>query len=346
MRVRLGGRRPVRRIESDVAMESLERKTILEAARSLATLEHDYEGALQRIDQILAENPEDIDALMFKGNILDLDERHQEALRCYRYVLDIDPDNVAALIDMGDCHTWLDAYEQAISLTAHSNYSDEADSTVVPRRSVSLHAWVRFLLCGRVVDLRRPAIVNAKQKWFVRGFATRVPNVNSACAVVQAAAESPALAPLRRLLASGGSVGCRPLLVGLVAVLVASLCWDVPFPAAAQHTWAWFAAVSTRNEWWVRQGVAEVVISGEVFSAKLLDEEKEVAISLRGTLKGGTIEATAVRHRTDAPTVQLRGTHRRIKWEKARGGRESIVLTEPGAPAGLTIGLTREITDR
>jgi tetratricopeptide (TPR) repeat protein len=95
-------------------MESHERKIILEAARSLATLEHDYEGALQRVEQILAENPDDIDALMFKGNILDLDHKHQEALRCYRYVLDIDPDNVAALIDMGDCYSWLDAYEQAI----------------------------------------------------------------------------------------------------------------------------------------------------------------------------------------------------------------------------------------
>jgi hypothetical protein len=92
--------------------------------------------------------------------------------------------------------------------------------------------------------------------------------------------------------------------------------------------------------------VAEVVISGEAFSAELLDEEKEVVISLRGTLKGGTIEATAVQHRTDAPSVQLRGTHRRRKWENVRGGRESILLTEPAVPGGLTIGLTRETTDR
>ncbi len=87
---------------------------ILEAARALAVLEHDYDGAILRLRAILQENPHDPDGLMLKGNILDLDARHGEALECYQRVLNNDPDNVAALVDMGDCLSWSGRYQEAI----------------------------------------------------------------------------------------------------------------------------------------------------------------------------------------------------------------------------------------
>ncbi len=95
-------------------MDRDERMRILEAARALAVLEHDYDGALLRLQPILRENPHDPDGLMLKGNILDLDERHGEALDCYERVLNSDPENVAALIDMGDCLSWSGRYQEAI----------------------------------------------------------------------------------------------------------------------------------------------------------------------------------------------------------------------------------------
>ena len=96
------------------SMDRDERIKILEAARSLATLEHDCDGAILRVDEVLRENPDDPDGLMLKGNILDLDERHEEALECYKRVLHIDPQNVAALIDMGDSHSWSGNYDEAV----------------------------------------------------------------------------------------------------------------------------------------------------------------------------------------------------------------------------------------
>src|SRR3990172_1381397 len=51
------------------SMDRDERIKILEAARSLATLEHDCDGAILRVDEVLRENPDDPDGLMLKGNI-------------------------------------------------------------------------------------------------------------------------------------------------------------------------------------------------------------------------------------------------------------------------------------
>ncbi len=95
-------------------MDRSERIGILEAARALATLEHNTAGAIRKLEAILRENPNDLDALMLKGNVLDMDGNHEEALRFYQQALSLDPDNVSALIDFGDCVAWLGRYQEAI----------------------------------------------------------------------------------------------------------------------------------------------------------------------------------------------------------------------------------------
>jgi hypothetical protein len=39
----------------------------------------------------------------------------------------------------------------------------------------------------------------------------------------------------------------------------------------------------------------------------------------------------------------LSGVLKKIRWKNTSGGRETILLTEPDQPGGLTIGLTREV---
>ncbi len=112
-------------------------------------------------------------------------------------------------------------------------------------------------------------------------------------------------------------------------------------PAASEEKWAWFYAGSLINKWSIGQGQADVELSGATFSARLY-EDGELAVTLRGTVKNGRIQATALLHRTDAPPAKLVGKHGRVRWKEG-GAREAILLTEPDAPWGTTIGLTREV---
>jgi hypothetical protein len=110
---------------------------------------------------------------------------------------------------------------------------------------------------------------------------------------------------------------------------------------ASIERWAWFYAGSVVNEWSVGRGRADVEISSEAVDARLY-EDGELAITLKGTIRKGKVDATATFHRTDAPAVRLTGTFGRVRWKRG-GTREAILLTEPGAPWGGAIGLTREI---
>lgn len=95
----------------------------LESAKAIATLEHDYKKALEKVQHLLRDNDNDTDALILKGNILDLAQRYSEARRCYEKVLQQDQHNLRALIDMGDWHSRkrnsveaLSFYDRALSL--------------------------------------------------------------------------------------------------------------------------------------------------------------------------------------------------------------------------------------
>ena len=100
-----------------------------------------YTSAFHIIDQVLSSDPEDVDALLLKGNLLDLEAtdswvemspegklRNLEAARrCYVRVLEVDEENVNALRDLGDY--WGD--RQQIDRAIH--YYDRASAILQAR---------------------------------------------------------------------------------------------------------------------------------------------------------------------------------------------------------------------
>jgi len=104
--------------------ERLER---LEAARESAR-EGEYRRALELAQEVLDAEPYDLNALALKGNILDYQaevaaelgladlavEAADEARWCYETMLEIDADNVRALIDMGDHQARRARHEDAL----------------------------------------------------------------------------------------------------------------------------------------------------------------------------------------------------------------------------------------
>jgi len=109
------------RVRNDRAAK--QRLTFLENAKAIATLEHDYEEALDIVNRLLKRNTRDTDALILKGNILDLAHKRSESRRCYEKVLRRDKNNVRALIDMGDWCSYkrkpgaaVSFYDRALSL--------------------------------------------------------------------------------------------------------------------------------------------------------------------------------------------------------------------------------------
>jgi len=96
-------------------VEHDERLERLEAARESAR-EGEYRHALEQAQDVLDAEPYDLNALALKGNILDYQsevatelgladlaaEASEEARHCYELMLEIDAENVRALIDSGD----------------------------------------------------------------------------------------------------------------------------------------------------------------------------------------------------------------------------------------------------
>lgn len=144
------------------------------------------------------------------------------------------------------------------------------------------------------------------------------------------------------------------LMVALVLSLVAGVEVLATAAVALSETpvdpgkprWGWFAAISSMNEWFILHGTARVTISGSSLHAELYDaRDGAVAIILKGTTRGGRVEAEAVRLATEDRPRNLTGVQRKSRWKGQPGGRETILLSERGEPGGLTIGLTREFAE-
>ena len=141
-------------------------------------------------------------------------------------------------------------------------------------------------------------------------------------------------------------MGRRSKILMLICVCIVG----IPFQgssikASSGGKWGWFSAISLINKWDVVQGEAAVKISEGVFFAELRERDSFLRITLKGTVRDGRIEAIAELHATDDVLRKLKGTYKKMSWKKG-GGRESIVLTQPDEPWGLTIGLTRELPAR
>jgi tetratricopeptide (TPR) repeat protein len=105
------------------------RLTRLEEARRLA-IECRYDEALEAIDGLCREFPDDIEILRLNGNVLEqraLDEMEYSASKltrssdymsargCYEQILDLDSENTIALIDLGDHYKNLEAFDRAFT---------------------------------------------------------------------------------------------------------------------------------------------------------------------------------------------------------------------------------------
>ena len=88
-----------------------------------------YHAALEVLNDLLKEKPMDVGALRLKGNLLELKEMdllensgkklmssndYRAARRCYERILEVDPDNVKARIDLGDHYRNLGANDKAL----------------------------------------------------------------------------------------------------------------------------------------------------------------------------------------------------------------------------------------
>lgn len=134
----------------------------LERAKEFA-LQGSYESALQIIDDLLAVNRLDIDALRLKGNVLDLEVVHQTELlsntekankielakQCYEEALNIAPNNVLALIDIADF--WREQQQFAKAL----GYYDHALELLKHRQAyLSLEDEMDEAYAGKLETLR------------------------------------------------------------------------------------------------------------------------------------------------------------------------------------------------
>ncbi len=128
--------------ETESKMMQNNRLFLLNKAKFL-TMEGKYKKALKFIDKLLITNPNDVDALRLKGNVLSVkitDENYSfcekkrklvlcSIQKCHERILKFDPNNMLALIDLGDY--WrnescfdksLQYYNKAISLLKEGHF--------------------------------------------------------------------------------------------------------------------------------------------------------------------------------------------------------------------------------
>jgi len=115
-------------VKNDQNSASSSRVQRLEEAWGLGVQGY-YDAALEIIDTLLQENPQDTGSLRLKGNLLELKEMDLmeysgrklissadfvAARACYSRILEIEPDNVKAHIDLGDHYRNLGANDKAL----------------------------------------------------------------------------------------------------------------------------------------------------------------------------------------------------------------------------------------
>ena len=133
-----------------------------------------YGEALAALEKVVGRQPEDVEALRLKGNILELkvldraQYRSENLLRsrdwlaarkCYESILSVDPENTLALIDLGDHYRNMGAstkaleyYEVAIALLEKGQFRWSKKGEV---DEVCSHAAELYADLGRDEDAAR-----------------------------------------------------------------------------------------------------------------------------------------------------------------------------------------------
>ena len=154
-------------------LDPSKRIELLEKAKALAILHHDCQEALKTLAPLLTENPMDVDALILRGNILDLGEEYEESKKCYDTVLRMNPNNTRGLIDMadwyshkGDVNKASDYYDRALTLLKNNNY-------YLCREEELKEAYLgKILLLREVGDLDQAQATEAEAQSTCPGFGT------------------------------------------------------------------------------------------------------------------------------------------------------------------------------
>lgn len=92
-----------------------DRDGLLEEANG-AALEWDTARALEILDQLLALDPTDVEALLLKGHVLEMRGQAKLARPLYEDVLRLDSANALALVDLADCEQDEGRLEPALQL--------------------------------------------------------------------------------------------------------------------------------------------------------------------------------------------------------------------------------------
>lgn len=93
-------------------------------------LQEEFESAIAMIDQIIAEDPNIIDAYFSRGNIFTKWGKHEEALASFTHVLEIKPDDTFTVINIAGAHIQLGQLEEAKEFILGKLESMQPDSQV------------------------------------------------------------------------------------------------------------------------------------------------------------------------------------------------------------------------
>jgi tetratricopeptide (TPR) repeat protein len=127
-----------------------------------------YQRALERLDAMLIEKPDAVEALRLKGNILELRaldgaQYHAKKLlalpdfvcarKCYERILELDPHNTLALADLGDHYKNLGAYDKAVSYLVRAAKLLEAGESRLSLREEAEEMIDRIADCGQSEEI-------------------------------------------------------------------------------------------------------------------------------------------------------------------------------------------------
>src|SRR3989454_12216551 len=113
-------------------------------------------------------------------------------------------------------------------------------------------------------------------------------------------------------------------------------------PRESPRRWAWFRSTSVIDDWFIRQGKADVTIEGQSFKATLWDSSDTTVASLllEGSIIRNAVSVTVTINETDVGPSHATGKLERTCW-KDGGGRESMILSEGFGAIGLVRELPR-----
>ena len=117
-----------------------------------------YRKAIKSFDESKAKDPKYLDAIFSKAYILQSNLSHQDAaIKCYNELLEIDPNHVMALNNLGWCYHQQKKYAQAIPFYDRALKQDKKYVNVWDSKAVTLYKLKKYpqalICCKKAVKL-------------------------------------------------------------------------------------------------------------------------------------------------------------------------------------------------